>query len=200
MFDWDAVIVGGGPAGLTAGLYLSRANRRTLLLDKETPGGYIRNIELIENYPGFSEGVAGAKLASEMVEQARRYGLEIETADVISLEAFSGTRYVGCENGQGYTSGVVILTGGSTNRKLGVSGEAELAGKGVFECAFCDGGQFADKVVAVCGGGDSGVTEALYMSRIASKVIVIEAMPELNATAVLRDRLAAAGNIEVRTG
>lgn len=200
MFDYDAVIVGGGPAGLTAGLYLSRANRRTLLLDKETPGGYIRNIELIENYPGFSEGVAGAKLASEMVEQARRYGLEIENAEVISLEAFSGTRYVGCESGQGYTSGVVILTGGSTNRKLGVPGEAELAGKGVFECAFCDGGQFADKVVAVCGGGDSGITEALYMSRIASKVIVIEAMPELTATAVLRERLAATGNIEVRTG
>jgi thioredoxin reductase (NADPH) len=200
MFDWDAVIIGGGPAGLTAGLYLCRAKRRTLLLDKDTAGGYIRNIELIENYPGFTDGVDGAQLASRMVEQVTRYGLKIENAEVTGIELFSGTRYVGCANGQGYTTNVIIIAGGSKNKKLGVPGEAELAGKGVFECAFCDGGHYTGKVVAVCGGGDAGVTEALYMAKIASRVILIEAMPALTATAVLKDRLGALPNMEVRIG
>jgi thioredoxin reductase (NADPH) len=200
MFDWDVVIIGGGPAGLTAALYLCRAKRRTLLLERDTAGGYIRNIELIENYPGFTDGVSGAQLASEMVRQAEKYGLQTELAEVTGIEVFSGTRYVGCSRGQGFTTGVIIITGGSKNKKLGVPGEAELSGKGVFECAFCDGGHYAGRVVAVCGGGDAGVTEALYMAKIASKVVVIEAMPELTATAVLQDRLIALSNVEVRTG
>jgi thioredoxin reductase (NADPH) len=197
VFDWDCVIIGGGPAGLTAGLYLCRAKRRTLLLDKDTAGGYIRNIDLIENYPGFADGIAGAVLASRMVEQSTRYGLQIETAEVTGIELFSGTRYVGCARGQGFTTGVIIVAGGSKNMKLGVPGEAELSGKGVFECAFCDGGRYAGKVVAVCGGGDAGVTEALYMAKIASRVILIEAMPALTATAVLRERLAALPHVDV---
>ncbi len=200
MFDWDVVIIGGGPAGLTAGLYLSRAKRRTLLLDKDTAGGYIRNVEMIENYPGFAEGISGAKLASQMVAQAKKYGLQIESGEVTGIELFSGSRYVACANGQGFTTNVVIIAGGSKNKKLGVPGEVELAGKGVFECAFCDGGHYAGKVVAVCGGGDAGVTEALYMSKIASRVILIEAMPKLTATAILQDRLKANSKIEVRCG
>jgi thioredoxin reductase (NADPH) len=200
LFDWDAVIIGGGPAGLTAGLYLARGRRRTLLLDKDTAGGYLRNIELIENYPGFAEGVNGAQLAAQMVTQAKKFGLQIETAEVTGVEFFSGTRYVACANGQGYTTNVIIIAGGSKNKKLNVTGEAELAGKGVFECALCDGGHYADKIVAVCGGGDAGVTEALYMSKIASKVVVVEAMPKLTATAILQERLGANKKIEIRLG
>jgi thioredoxin reductase (NADPH) len=198
MFDWDAVIIGGGPAGLTAGLYLARGRRHTLLLDKDAPGGYLRNIEVIENYPGFADGISGAQLAYQMVAQAEKFGLQIEIAEVTGIEFFSGTRYVACANGQGYTTNVIIIAGGSKNKKLGVPGETELAGKGVFECALCDGGHYADKVVAVCGGGDAGVTEAFYMSKIASKVVVIEAMPKLTATAILQERLAANPKIEVR--
>ncbi|HEY93794.1 MAG TPA: FAD-dependent oxidoreductase [Dehalococcoidia bacterium] len=200
MFDYDAVIIGGGPAGLTAGLYLCRGNWRTLLVDKESPGGYIKNIELIENYPGFSNGVAGSQLAAQMVKQATTFGLKFEQAEVSTIEIFSSSKWVGCINGKGFTTGAVIFAGGSVPKRLGVTGEEEFRDKGVINCAFCDGGQFARKTIVVCGGGDSGITEALYLSKIADKVIVVEAMPQLNATAILQDRLKANPKMEVYTG
>jgi thioredoxin reductase (NADPH) len=200
MPDWDAVIIGGGPAGLTAGLYLSRGRWRTLLLERSSYGGYIKNIEMIENYPGFAQGVSGAVLGTEMVNQAAKYGLQIKRAEVNSVQCFPGENWVTCADGKNYTTPVVIFAGGSVHKKLGVPGEETLHGRGVFSCALCDGGEFAGRVVAVIGGGDAGVTEALYMAKMASKVILMEAMPALSATAVLQDRLKSNPKIEVRLG
>jgi thioredoxin reductase (NADPH) len=200
MFDWDIIIVGGGPAGLAAGIYLCRGRVRTLLIEGESYGGKIKNLEMIENYPGFPNGIAGAQLANEMQSQAVKYGLETETGKVTGLEIYSGSKCVICEDGRSYTCGGIILAGGSRPKKLGVPGEEAFAGKGVFNCAFCDGGQFANQVVAVCGGGDAGITEALYMAKIASKVILIEAMPALTASAILQERVKANPKMEIHCG
>jgi thioredoxin reductase (NADPH) len=198
MADWDAIIIGGGPAGLTAGLYLCRGNWRTLLIEKESVGGYIMNVETIENYPGFPEGVIGSQLGMEMKNQAEKYGLKIERDEVMAVQVSPGQKIVTCKSGNSYTAPAVIIAGGSVHKKLGVPGEEKFQGNGVIYCGFCDGGQFFDQVLAVCGGGDAGITEALYMTNIASKVIIIEAMPELSATAILQDRAKQNPKIEIR--
>jgi len=200
MTQYDAVIIGSGPAGLTAGLYLCRANHSTVVLEHDDFGGPMKNWELIENYPGYAEGVAGVHLASEMIAQTTRYGLKLEQAEVVGIELYRNSRWVVCADGKGYTATVVIIAGGSRHKKLGVPGEDELQGKGVFGCAFCDGDHFVDRVVAVCGGGDAGITEALYMTRLASRVILFEALPTLTATAVLQERAAANHKLELRCG
>jgi thioredoxin reductase (NADPH) len=200
MFDYEAIIIGAGPAGLTAALYLARANRRILILEKESPGGPITNYELIENYPGFAEGVDGASLAAEMVSQVQRYDTEIQMGEVIGIDLFSSCRLVQCASGSSYSGAVVIIAGGAHPRRLNVPGEEKLAGRGVFNCAFCDGSQLDGQVVAVCGGGDAGITGALYLAKQASRVILIEAMPDLTASAVLRERALANSKIAVRTG
>lgn len=200
MPDWDAIIIGGGPAGLTAGLYLCRGNRRTLLIEKESAGGYIMNVAYIENYPGYPEGIVGSQLGMEMKEQATKYGLRIERGEVMALQASTGSHRVMLTDGSSISTRAIVIAGGSVHRDLGVPGEDKFRGNGIIHCAFCDGGQFADKEIIVCGGGDAGVTEALYMANIASKVILIEAMPELTATAVLQDRARENPKIVVRCG
>lgn len=200
MPDWDAVIIGGGPAGLTAGMYLCRGNWRTLLIEKEIVGGYIMNVEFIENYPGFKEGIVGSQLAVQMKNQALKYGLQVQRGEVNDLRGSLSSKYVTCLDGIAYSTATVIIAGGSAPKRLGVPGEDKLMGSGIITCAFCDGGQFADRVMAVVGGGDSGITGALYMVNIASWVILIEAMPQCTATAVLLDRAVASDKIEIRTG
>lgn len=200
MFDYDVIIVGGGPAGLTAGIYLSRAKYRVLIMEKEAFGGQLKNIEWIENYPGFSDGISGAKLATAMIEQTIKCGAQLEPGEVTGIESFSSTRLVSCADGKGYTCSAVVIAGGARPKALGVPGEELFRGKGLIHCALCDGGQFVNRVVAVCGGGDAGVSEALYLSKLAAKVILLEALPDLTATAVLKERVTQDEKVEVHCG
>jgi thioredoxin reductase (NADPH) len=197
VIDYDAIIIGGGPAGLTAGIYLARARYRVLLLEKNQFGGNLLNIALIENYPGFSEGVEGSTLASEMIGQAMKYGVDLEQKEVTGIDSYSSCFSINCGTGTAFTSSAIIIAGGSSSRQLNVPGEDEFQGKGVIHCALCDGGQFINRVLAVCGGGDAGITEALYMTKLASKVILIESMSCLTATQIYQDKASLDPKLEI---
>ncbi|MPZ14584.1 MAG: thioredoxin-disulfide reductase [Chloroflexi bacterium] len=184
---WDVVIVGGGPAGLTAGLYAARANLRSLLVEKLLPGGELLNTELIEDYPGFIS-TTGRELAEKMDEHARKFGLQIEQAAVEQIRREDGIFVLQTEDGAELRSRTVIMTAGGVPRKLEVPGEDEFAGRGVSYCAVCDGPLFRDKVVAVVGGGDSAFQEGIYLTRHASKVYIIHRRDEFRAQPILQDK------------
>lgn len=196
--DYEVIIVGGGPAGLSAAGELSGAGRRVLLLDRESFGGQVGRLEWIENYPGPGERVEGPRLANALIEQAG--GVKMELGEVIEIESYSGCRSVTCADGKAYTAPVVIIAGGLRPRPLGIPGEEKFQGKGMIHCAFCDGGLYTGKTVAVCGGGDAGLMEALYLSRFAAKVHVIEAQPQLSAAAELQARARGNPKLDIRTG
>jgi len=198
--DYDAIVIGGGPAGLSAGTELAQARYRVLLLEKESFGGPIINIEWINGYPRPGEKLAGAMLASELVKQAEQSGVEMVLAEVVEIEPYSGCISVGCADGKAYTSSVVIQAGGLHSKTLGVPGEDAFQGKGMIHCAMCDAGLYRDQVVAVCGGGDAGLIEALYLARFASKVFVIEAQAQLSARPALQERARADAKLEIRCG
>lgn len=177
----ELIIIGGGPAGLTAALYGSRSGLSTLLLEGKTTGGLLSEIPAVENYPGFSEGISGLDLAAKMTEQARKAGAEIheiETAQ--SIEVNNGPIFVKTDRAS-YSCGALILATGGVHRPLGVKGEEELKGRGVSYCALCDGTFFRGKSVAVAGGGNSAASSALYMAGIARQVYLIHRRGELRA-------------------
>jgi thioredoxin reductase (NADPH) len=189
MADFDLIIIGGGPAGLTAGLYAARANMNTVLLEAKDVGGEILNTELIEDYPGF-ETITGTELAGKMADHARKFGLRIETyAGVKEIRSEADRKVVELQDGTIHTAYAVIVTVGGEPIKLGVPGEQEFNGRGVSYCAVCDGAFFKGADLAVIGGGDSAFQEGLFLTRFAKKLHVVHRRNEFRAQAILQDRL-----------
>jgi thioredoxin reductase (NADPH) len=183
---YDLVIIGGGPAGFAAGLYAARARLRTVLLERLGYGGQLLTYEKVDNYPGFPEGISAFALIELFTGQAFRFGLESRTAEVVGVEPGGPFMTVHLADGQVLTKSIVIASGASPH-KLGVKGETELTGKGVSYCAICDAPFFRDQVVAVIGGGDTAVEEAIYLTRFASKVHLIHRRDSLRAVQVVQE-------------
>lgn len=182
---YQLIIVGGGPAGLTAGLYSARGGLKVLLIEKEVIGGQIANADRVDNYPGFPEGISGFELARLIHQQATNHGLETMSGEVTGLTSRYGSNIVNTAEGD-FIAQAVIIAGGSQFCKLEVPGEGEFLGKGVSYCATCDGPLFRDKAVAVVGGGDTAVTDALSLSKFASSVKVVHRRNQLRASKVLQ--------------
>jgi thioredoxin reductase (NADPH) len=185
--EYDIIIIGGGPAGLSAGIYASRARLRTLLIEKGMFGGLIANAELVENYPGFPEGISGFDIGERMSLQASKFGLETLSAEVISVDLLKDIKGINTTEGD-FSARAVIIASGAERKRLGVPGEDIFINRGVSYCATCDGALFRDRVVAVVGGGDSAVEEALFLTRFASKVIIIHRRNQLRASKMAQER------------
>ncbi len=193
---YEVVIVGGGPAGLAAGLYCQRAALKTVLFEKGSPGGQIAISKEVENYPGV-EGISGFELAEKLLRHAQAFGLRVVQEEVAEVNAGPDLHSVRLANGDLFHTVALILGVGGTMRKLGVSGEAEYLGSGVSYCATCDGFFFKNKTVVVVGGGDTAVEEALYLSRLTRKVRLVHRSNALRASKLLQNRLMAEAGIEV---
>ena len=194
---YDVIIIGGGAAGLTAGIYTCRAGLKTLMLEKLMPGGQVINAESIENFPGFPDGISGAEIGPLMQQQAMNYGLDIRLGEVDEL-AQDGDGWRVSAWGEEYACKSIIIAGGSTLRKLGVPGEEELYGAGVSYCATCDGGFFMNQTVGVVGGGDSALDEALVLTEYASEVILFHRGEAFTGEKILQERVLSNPKIEVR--
>lgn len=191
---YDMIVVGGGPGGYTAALYAARAGLSVLTVERLSPGGQMNLTGLIENYPGFPQGVEGFQLSMDMHKQAENFGAETRYAEVTKLELATPIKTVHATDGI-FSAKTVVISTGANPRDLGVAGEWDLVGKGVAYCAHCDGGFYRGKTVAVVGGGNSAAAEALYLSRIAKEVILIHRRDELRATKIYHKPLMEASNV-----
>jgi len=188
--DVDLLIVGGGAAGLSAGLYAARSRIDAVLIERMGAGGQLVNVDRVENYPGFPDGISGYELGPLMAQQALDAGLAFEYGEVTSLRAGrDGQTHAVETDGESYRARAVILAGGSTLSRLGVPGESEFEGNGVSYCATCDGEFFRDQPVAVVGGGDSALDEALYLTNLASQVTIIQRRDAFRAAQIAQERI-----------
>ena len=194
--DYDVVVIGGGLAGMTAGMYAARHGFSVGVVERMMGGASIINVEKVENYPGFPEGIMGADLAAMTQEQAMNAGAEFVMGEASGISPQGDYRVVETDAGQ-YRGKAVIIAAGSTLRLLGIPGEEEFTGRGVSQCATCDGPLYGDQVVGVAGGGDSAADEALVLSQYADKVLLFHRRDELRAQQTLADRLLADPKIEI---
>lgn len=193
---WDLVILGGGPAGLSCAIYSCRGRLSTLLLERMLPGGQVVLNDVIENYPGFPEGLQGFELADRMRLQAQKFGARIEAAEVVGIEVFARPFRILVTGGESRLGRALLIATGSRPRRLGVPGEQEFLARGVSYCATCDGPLFADKRVMVVGGGDTALEEALFLANVASKVTLVHRRDQLRGVRILQERALAHPKIE----
>jgi len=187
--DYDVIIIGAGPAGMTAALYAGRSMLRTVVLERGISGGELLNTEIIEDYPGF-EHIEGWDLAQRFESHAKKFGADFVQGTVLTLEKLEDGNFLATtESGATYRAPTAIITSGGTPIKLGVPGELEYAGKGVSYCAICDGAFFKDQIIAVIGGGDAAVEEADFLTRYGAKVYLVHRRDELRASKILQKRL-----------
>ena len=193
---YDVIIIGGGPAGLSAGIYTARARLSTLLIERAAIGGQIINAGKVENYPGYADGIGGIELTQAMHQQAEKFGMATLYDEVIGIEVNGKDKIIKTPQGD-FIAKTVIIAGGAERQKLGVPGEAEFTGKGVSYCATCDGAFFREKTIAVIGGGNAAVTEAMELTKFASKVTLIHRRHELRATKIMQEKLMADKKVQI---
>ena len=194
---YDMVIIGGGPAGYTAALYAARSGLQVIVLEKLSAGGQMALTAQIDNYPGFEDGIDGFELAEKMQLQAQRFGAQTELAEVTAVQLDGPVKKVETTEGT-FLGRTVVFSTGANPRELGVTGEQELVGRGVHYCAACDGMFYRGKTVVVVGGGNSAAADALVLSRIAEKVILVHRRDTLRATKIYHEPLMKAPNVELR--
>ena len=192
----DLIIIGAGPAGLTAGLYAARARLKTLMLEKLSPGGQVLMTDWVENYPGFPDGISGFEIMDKMRRQAEKFGLEIKSQEVSRLDVVPEKQIMATNDGNLESKGL-ILACGATPQRLGIEGESLLTGKGVSYCATCDGPFYRGQEVAVIGGGDTAVEEALFLTKFASRIYLVHRRDKLRATKLLQERVWSEEKIEI---
>ena len=193
---YDMIVIGGGPAGYAAALYASHAGLDTLVIEKMSVGGQMTLTDIIDNYPGFNEGIDGFTLGMQMQAGAERFGTKTEYDEVISVELTPEIKKVAGAMGGEYFARTVVIATGANPRELGIPGEEKLIGRGLHYCAHCDGRFYKNKTVAVVGGGNSAVSDALYLSHLAEKVYVIHRRDTLRATKIYHEPLMKAENVE----
>ncbi len=197
---YDSIVIGGGPAGLTAALYMAREGIDVLVIEKSGLGGQVGTTQVLDNYPGFDEGIPGAEFADRLVRQARRFGVEIlQSQEVVHLHLEGPYWCVNTADGSEYGTKALLLTTGARYRRLNIPGEDELIGTNVHFCATCDGAFYKDKKVLVIGGGNSGFEEGLFLTKFASQVDIVEFKPEVNASQILQEKVAEQENMHVIT-